>query len=97
MQKLNTMGLSIIIALLALPTAASAGSWICEHNNLIREIKVERASDEPAPCSVVYNKDTEGQGTSVLWTANTDGAYCDTKADGLAEKLQGWGWSCSAF
>ncbi len=97
MQKLNSIGLTIIVALLALPTGANAGSWICEHNNLIREIKVERAAEEAAPCSVVYNKDTEGQGSSVLWTANSDGAYCDAKADGLAEKLKGWGWSCTAF
>jgi hypothetical protein len=44
---------------------------------------------------VVYNKDTENLGSTVLWTAQTDGAYCDVKANGLAEKLIGWGWSCT--
>ncbi|MDJ0779458.1 MAG: hypothetical protein QNJ85_16445 [Gammaproteobacteria bacterium] len=64
---------------------------------MVREISVERESGDPAPCSVVYNKDSEGQGSTVLWTARTDGAYCEQKADGLAAKLEGYGWSCSAF
>ena len=97
MQKLNNIGLTIILAVLTLPTAANAESWICEHSNLIREINVQREATDPAPCSVVYNKETEGQGAKVLWTANTDGAYCDAKANGLAEKLKGFGWSCTEF
>ncbi len=96
MQKLNRIGLTVILAALTLPTAVNAESWICEYGTLIREINVERVTAEPAPCSVAYNKDSEGQGTSILWTAQFDGAYCDAKANGLAEKLQGFGWSCSA-
>lgn len=96
MQKLNRTGLAMIIALLTMPTGAYAQSWSCEHNNLIREVKVERATTEPAPCSVVYNKESEGFESKVLWTANTDGAYCEDKAKGLVEKLEGWGWACSA-
>ena len=95
MQKLNCTGLTIIVALLALPTGAYAESWSCEHNNLIREVIVGRATTEPAPCSVVYNKETEGAESQVLWTASNDGAYCEEKAKGLVEKLQGWGWECS--
>jgi len=95
MKNLNRNGLTLIVALLALPTGAYAESWSCEHNNLIREVKVERATSEPAPCSVVYNKETEGFESQVLWTASNDGAYCEEKAKGLVEKLQGWGWECS--
>ena len=97
MQKLNITGLTIILAALALPTAVNAESWICENENLMREITVERETTAPAPCSVVYNKDTENLGSSVLWTAQNDGSYCDAKANVLAEKLQGWGWSCTPF
>ncbi len=97
MRKLNSIGLTIILAMLTLPTAANAESWICENNNLIREINVERETTDPAPCSVVYNKETEGLGSRVLWTAQFDGAYCDAKANGLAEKLKGLGWSCTEF
>ena len=97
MQKLNSIGLTIILAVLTLPTTANAESWICEHSNLIREINVESEVSGSAACSVAYNKDTEGFGSTVLWTAQVDGAYCDAKANGLAEKLTGFGWSCTEF
>ena len=97
MQKLNSIGLTIVLAVLTLPTTANAESWICEHENLMREISVKRETSDPAPCSVVYNKDTENLGSSVLWTAQTDGAYCDAQANVLAERLEGWGWSCTSF
>ena len=97
MQNLNRLGLAIIVAVLTLPTAANAESWICEQGTLIREINVERATANPVPCSVKYDKQAEGLGSSVLWTAAADGAYCDAKANGLAEKLNGLGWSCTAF
>ena len=96
MQKINTAVFTVVVMLLGVPSVTTASSWICEHDNLIREINVQRETAGAAPCSVVYDKDSEGQGTSVLWTATSDGTYCDTKADGLAEKLQGYGWTCTA-
>ena len=92
-------GSFIVPGLMMLATAnvASAESWICEHNNLVREINVESEGRASAPCAVVYNKDSEGLESQVLWTAKTDGAYCEEKANGLAEKLKGHGWDCTAF
>jgi hypothetical protein len=97
MRKLNSIGLTIILAVLTLPTTVSAESWICERGNVIREINVQRETANPAPCSVVYDKSSEGLGSNAVWTAQFDGAYCDAKANGLAEKLSGLGWSCSEF
>lgn len=97
MQNLNRFRSIIILAVLTLPTAANAESWICEQGALIREINVERETASPVPCSVTYNKQAEGSGTSTLWRAAADGSYCDIKANGLAEKLEGLGWSCTAF
>ena len=97
MKKLQAVSTTILLAGLAFSTGASAESWICEQGNLVREIKVERATEAAVTCSVVYDKASEGQSADVLWTANADGAYCDAKADGLAEKLNGFGWSCTAF
>ena len=97
MQKLKFSGLTVIISLLALPTGAYAGSWICEHGDLMRELEVKGENGEPTPCSVVYSKETENQGSKVLWTAQSDRAYCEDKSDGLAEKLKGWGWTCTEF
>jgi hypothetical protein len=97
MNKLNRAAITAIVTLLVTTNVAHAGSWICENGSLVREINVERQSNAPAPCSVDYNKDAEGQGSQILWTANNDGAYCDSKADGLAERLQGFGWTCAEF
>lgn len=97
MRNVKCLGLSLILAVLALPTAVNAESWICEHGTLVREITVERATANPVPCSVKYNKEAEGLGTSTLWTAAADETYCDAKANGLAEKLGGLGWTCTAF
>lgn len=97
MQKLNSIGLTMVLAALTLPTAANAESWICEHSNLVREINVQSETTGSAPCSVSYNKESEGLGSSVIWSAQFDGSYCDAKANGLAEKLEGLGWTCTAF
>ena len=97
MNILNRTAITAIVTLLAATNVAHAGSWICENDSLVREINVKRQSSAPAPCSVDYNKDAEGMGSQVLWTANNDGAYCDTKADSLAGKLQGSGWTCAEF
>jgi len=97
MLKLNLTGLIVSMAILVLPTEALAESWICEHGSLVREITVKHETENPAPCSVLYDKSAEGQGSKVLWSASFDGAYCDAKANGLAEKLTGLGWSCTQF
>lgn len=97
MRNLNHFRSIIILAVLTLPTAVTAESWICEQGSLVREINVERATANPVPCSVNYDKQAEGLGSSVLWTAAADGSYCDTKANGLAEKLEDLSWSCTAF
>ena len=97
MHRSNRRQTCLILVALAVAPAASAESWICEHSTLVREINVERATADPAPCSVAYNKQSEGKGVKILWSAQNDGSYCDAKADGLAEKLQGMGWSCTAF
>jgi hypothetical protein len=97
MQKMNSAALTVVMMLLAIPNAVNAESWICEQGNLVREINVERETSAAAPCSVAYDKGSEGGGSKVLWTARSDGAYCSAKADGLAEKLKGFGWDCSAF
>ena len=97
MQNLKRLGLSTILAVSVLPATVSAESWICENSSLVREINVERPADSAVPCSVNYDKGSEGLGTSVLWTAQSDGSYCDAKANGLAEKLGGLGWTCTAY
>jgi hypothetical protein len=61
--------------------------------------RVEIAVQDPngdVPCEVVYWKDTEAPGVrSVLWSAQTDAAFCARKAEELVDKLEAGGWSCT--
>lgn len=82
------------IAIIAIPFNLQADSWSCRHNNDVREIHIQRDSSEPVPCSVVYKKLTEGVEDQVLWTAENDAEYCETKAKDFVEKQIGWGWTC---
>ena len=97
MRKMKSAVVTVIAMLLVAPAVVNAESWICEQDTLVREITVLSETGASAPCEVVYNKAAEGLGSEILWTARTDGAYCDEKANGLAKKLQSFGWSCTAF
>lgn len=97
MKKLHRISACLTLAAMTFTPTTWAESWICEHSNMIREINVVRETDAQAPCSVAYNKQSEGLGTQVLWTAQNDGSFCDVKANGLAQKLEGLGWTCTAF
>ena len=86
--------LFIFTVALLVPVGAQAESWSCRHDNDVREVHIQRATDAAVPCDVVYRKLTEGQEDQVLWSAQNDENYCDTKAAGFVEKLEGWGWTC---
>ena len=93
MKKMNKTWLIPALALLGM-SAAQADSWSCRHNNDVREVHVERLSDGPVPCNVVYRKLTEGVDDQVLWNAQADPNYCSEKAEAFVAKLQNWGWTC---
>lgn len=85
--------------LIGLAGAAAASETRCVRgDDAIR--RVEIATPDPnqnVPCEVVYWKDTEQPGVrSVLWTAQTDAAFCARKAEELVDTLAGGGWSCAA-
>ncbi|MCW8933251.1 MAG: hypothetical protein OQK98_00870 [Gammaproteobacteria bacterium] len=93
MKKSNQV-MTFTALLLALPFSVSAESWSCRHDNNVREVHVVQETEAAVPCSVVYKKLTEGVEDQVLWTANSDANYCLEKAQGLVDKLTGWGWTC---
>lgn len=84
----------VLAGLLSLPFGAAADAWSCRHDDDVREVHIERATESPVPCEVVYRKLTEGVEDQVLWNAQNDGSYCDEKARGFIEKLESWGWTC---
>lgn len=72
-------------------------SYVCTYDDMQRRIEILTEPGVTVPCQVQYYKDTELPGeVHTLWTANSDAAYCDTKAQEFVAKLEGWGWSCAA-
>ena len=78
-------------------TAAASETRCMRGDDAIR--RVEIAAQDPngdVPCEVVYWKDTEQPGVrSVLWSAQTDAAFCARKAEELVDTLKSAGWSCA--
>lgn len=93
MKRFNRTILVLSISLLT-SLNAYADSWSCRHGNDVREVHIERSTPEPAPCTVVYRKLTEGVEDQVLWNAQHDGAYCADQASGFITKLESYGWTC---
>src|ERR687891_468214 len=86
------------IVVVGLIGAAAASEYRCVRvDQSVRRVEV--VVEDPVqnvPCEVVYWKDTEQPGVrSVLWTAETDAAYCTRKADELVANLESGGWSCA--
>ncbi|MCD8522457.1 MAG: hypothetical protein LRY66_14550 [Saccharospirillaceae bacterium] len=89
----------LISALLPLISAAvipaaqadSGTRTLCSHGNQTRIIEVKYTGEGQIPCEVHYTKET---GSQVLWSAQTEGGYCEQKAAEFIEKQRGWGWEC---
>lgn len=73
---------------------ASADSWNCRNNDLVREIVVEYPQGGALPCRVVYKKQTEGAEDKELWSAINQQGYCIERAKEFADKVESWGWTC---
>lgn len=75
--------------------AQAATAYQCSFDGMQRRIEILTEPGVTVPCEVHYYKDTELPGQNqVLWTADTDAAYCETKAQEFAAKLGEWGWDC---
>jgi len=79
------------------PAAASETRCV-RGDDAIRRVAIEVSEpNRDVPCEVVYWKDTEAPGVrTVLWSAQTDAAFCARKAEELVDTLEGGGWSCTA-
>ena len=88
--------LRIFISLLFIIIAGFAQAdetYVCLYGGNERIIHVSYPiSGSTVPCEVVYEKDT---GRQVLWSAQNEEGYCETKAAAFVEKQKGWGWDCS--
>lgn len=91
---------AVLAAFSLLPFAASAQgvtSYSCTYDEMLRRVEILTEPGVPVPCEVHYYKDTEAPGGhQVLWSAQNDAGYCETRTAEFVAKLEGWGWSCSA-
>jgi hypothetical protein len=87
--------LLMLLLVLAVP-AAWAEATQCTLGGLTRTVEVVYSSP-PAqvPCEVIYSKPNEGETQTSLWNAQVEPGYCEVRAQGFVEKLEGLGWSCS--
>jgi hypothetical protein len=89
-----TPGLLFILPGLAL---ADGSSTQCTYGDMVRRVTIMSEPGVSVPCEVHYFKDTEAPGDDqVLWSASQQAGYCEQKAAGLVEKLEGFGWDCGA-
>lgn len=87
-----------LISALVMAGAAQADVTVCKMGDTVRKIAVVHMdNDSSKACDVQYSKDTEapGEPAKTLWHYNVEVAECAVKAQGLADKLTGMGWSCS--
>ena len=82
------------IVLFSISVNASADTWNCSHDDLVREVIIEYPQGGSIPCDVVYKKQTEGVEDQVLWSAENEEGYCEEKARELVANLESWGWVC---
>jgi hypothetical protein len=65
----------------------------CSRGSNARSIAVDyQQAGQQVPCEVVYHKPP--QSPRVLWSANADVGFCESKADELARTLESSGWQC---
>ena len=87
----------IALAAPALVVAQDSGKYQCTYRHLVRRVEIFTEPGVSVPCEVHYYKDTEAPGeTQVLWSAESDGSYCESQAQAFIAKLEGWGWECGS-
>ena len=78
----------------AVSTSKNSNSWECKKDSITRKVEVKSTAEGKAvPCQVVYTKENETEG-KVLYNAEADETFCETKAKAFTEKLASMGFTC---
>ncbi len=78
----------------AVSTSKNSNSWECKKESITRKVEVKSTAEGKAvPCQVVYTKENETEG-KVLYNAEADETFCETKAKAFTEKLASMGFTC---
>ena len=91
----KTLAFVVALILPVLSIAQDQQSYQCTFGELTRRVEIFSEPGVAAPCEVHYYKDTEAPGErQVLWQAQNDAAYCESKAQEFIVKLNDMGWDC---
>lgn len=84
--------------LFALSTPATAADkYQCSKGSLVRRVEIFYEPGRAVPCEVHYYKDTESPGDrQVLWRAQNESGYCESRTSAFIEQLQAQGWDCDS-
>ncbi len=78
--------------------ALAADGYECRRADLVRQVEVQYLNPGQAvPCQVEYRKPSEGVDSQILWNAEREEGYCESKAKEFRSKLESRGWSCGAL
>ncbi len=73
--------------------AYAQDQYVCKNGSTERTVEVVYSqAGSKVPCEVKYTKPS---GSQILWSANHEVGYCESKATAFAAKLGTLGWSCS--
>lgn len=83
----------LFIAVFFSAVASASDEYVCNFGDDKRLISVTYDSEhEQVPCQVQYDK---GYGAEMLWNAQSEVGYCESKAEEFVAKQESWGWACS--
>jgi hypothetical protein len=90
--------LAILLVAISIPaTALAADNYHCQKGNLERRVEIFYEPGRAVPCEVHYYKDTEAPGErQVLWRAQNESGYCESKTSAFIAQLESQGWDCSS-
>ncbi len=96
-SRIHMLNASLCCLALGGTAALAADGYECRRADLVRQVEVQYLNPGQAvPCQVEYRKPSEGVDSQILWNAEREEGYCESKAKEFRSKLESWGWSCSA-
>jgi len=90
--------MAVLLSAVSIPaTTLAADSYLCRNGSLERRVEIVYEPGRAVPCEVHYYKDTEAPGASqVLWRAQNESGYCESKTEAFIEQLESQGWDCGS-
>ena len=98
-MRIRSLPALVSCFLVAAPGIAAAqdeDKYRCTNGDLERRIEIVRETGVLVPCEVHYYKDSEAPGEKqVLWSAQREEGYCESRAAEFVQQLADWGWQCA--